>query len=218
MQKCKNDPDHIALIQLGHGCVVAYPVRGGNQMNSFAWCLPCAAEPGHQTLTIKVQPDDGEIAGLRWELATAIQHHHTGINANVAPIPFMSEKCKPSSWWNFIITLLDLLNLQQIIGYDYDCQSNNPEKKNRSLQNRNRTTSSKMPELQAGLGLWYFPSTPKRTTSKGRTIMAPNLDDAFRQSVADVTALSQNRQLGSSARGNWPSNFQWENPCTAYWF
>lgn len=46
-----------------------------------------------------------------------------------------------------MITLLDLLNLQEIIGYGPKIKE-----KHRSLQNRNRTTSSKLPELQAGLG------------------------------------------------------------------
>jgi len=82
------------------------------------------------------------------------------------------------------------------------------QKKNRSLQNRNRTTSSKMPELRAGLGpwcLWSFPSTPKRATSKRRANMAPNLDAVFSKSV--VWHDCSNLQLGNS-----PSNFQWEKP------
>lgn len=63
-------------------------------MICFACCVPCAAKPGHHTLSIQVAPDDGEIAGICWELATAIQHRHTARSGKVLAInPFMSERC-----------------------------------------------------------------------------------------------------------------------------
>ena len=177
-----------------------------------AWCVPCAAEPGHQTLSIQVLPDDGEIAGICWELATAIQHRHTVIIAKAAAkIPFMSERCRPSSWWNVMITLLDLLNLQQIIGYD--CQSNNPEKKT----DRFKTEIEQLHLKCQNCGLVSVPGVydlspprPRGPQAKGERSWLQTWTLCSANQSSDMTA-----QIFNSAIRH--PTFNGRNP-SAYWF